>query len=142
MNLTLNKIVKITALLCLCVLLLTGCAKNTKDIEGADQVCVSGAYSHSYMYILSDEAVVNELQEMYNSIKYVETDEMISISDDESIYSLTFSNGNDTLGSFIVDDNLNFVFAAGTQVYHIESEFDYDRLKELIDTQIEIITKE
>lgn len=133
MSSTLSKILKITALLCVCVLLLTGCAKRTKDIEGADQVCVGGAYSESYMFIISDQAVVDELVSMYNSIKYKETDKLIDAYSDKNIYNLTFSKGNTTLGSIIINDELNFVFNAGEHVYHIESEFDYDRFEELLE---------
>lgn len=132
MSSTLNKIVKITALMCLCALLLTGCAKRTKDIEGVDQVCVSGAYAESHMFVISDQEIVDELTSMYNSIKYKETDELIDAYAGENIYNLTFSQGNETLGSIIIDDNLNFVFNAGEQVYHVESDFDFDRFTELL----------
>lgn len=139
LNKTLRCLVAVVLCLCMC-LSFAGCSSKTVDIEGADQICVSGSYAQSFMYVLTDDAVVGELSEMYNSIKYEETDEYIDISAGTDVYSLTFSNGNETLATIILDSNNNFVFSAGTQVYHIVSDFDYDRLKELIDSEIEEIT--
>ena len=138
MNLISNNILQRLCALALCVCLLlsiTACSKSTKEIEEVDQICVSGSYAESWMYVFTDEAFVDEMVEMFNSLKYEKTDDTVDMMTVGEVLNFTFSNGNDAQANFIVDKNSVFTFKAGTQAYKITSEFDFDYVKSLVDEQ-------
>lgn len=135
-----SKVVKAATALLLCVIMclsLTACSKKVEAIEAADQVCVSRSYKYPSMYVYSDKEMVDELVEMYNSIRYEETDETVDISDGEDVYSVSFANGSETVGKIIVDSKNNFMFEAGGQEYHITSDFDYDRFSGILQKKLD-----
>lgn len=139
MNSTLNKtsraLVSALLLICLCFLM-TACSKNaTKDINGADQICVSGSYAESFMYIVTDEDFIQRMTDIYNSLEYEETDETVDMMTVGEVVSLSFNKGNENLGTLIVDKNNIMTFEAGTQCYRITSQFDFDEMKALVDAQ-------
>ncbi len=142
MSLTLNKTLKSTLAVVLVVCMMfvfSGCevTKNTKNIHDVDQICVSGSYVESWMYIFADAEFVDEVVGIYNSVKYTETDEKVDLISAGEILSFTFSNGSETLAKFIVDSNSIMTFEAGSQNYKIVSEFDFDYLKALVNKQID-----
>lgn len=138
MNLISSNILKRICVLMLCVFMLisiTACSKNTEDIEEVDQICVSGSYVESWMYVYTDKDFVNEMVDIYNSIQYEETDEDVDVMTEGEVLFFTFNKGNDQQAKFIVDKNSVFTFEAGTQCYKITSEFDFDYVKGLVDAQ-------
>ena len=118
----------------------TGCASDTKNIKDVDQICVSGSYVESWMYVFTDEAFIDEMVQVYNGIKYEETTESVDMMTSNGVLSFTYSKGNDTLARFIVDSNNIMTFEAGTQCYKIVSEFDFEHIQSLVNEQIEIVS--
>lgn len=138
MNLILsNKFKRLCAItLCFCVMFsLSACTKNTENIDSVDQICVSGSYSESWMYVYTDEEFIGEMVDIFNSVKYEKSDEAVDMMTQGEVFSFTFSNGNEQKAKFIVDKNLVFTFEAGTQSYKIVSDFDFDYVKELVNEQ-------
>ncbi len=139
MNLISNNILKrfCALVLFVCMLMcMTACSsKNTENIEEVDQICVSGSYVESWMYVYTDEDFINEMVDIYNSIQYEETDEAVDVMTAGEVLFFTFNNGNDAQAKFIVDKNSVFTYEAGTQSYKITSEFDFDYVKGLVDEQ-------
>lgn len=119
---------------------IVGCDKNRKDIKETDQICVSGAYVESFMYVFTDEAFVDEMVKVFENLKYEDTDESVDMMTAGKVFSFTFSNGNDTLARFIVDSNNTMTFEAGTQCYKIVSEFDFEHIKALVNEQIDTVS--
>lgn len=146
MNLISSNILKrlCALILCVCMLLcITACGeKNTKNIKDVDQICVTGSYTESWMNVYTDEAFVNEMVEIYNSVEYVETDKDVDVTTAGEVLFFTFNNGNDEQAKFIVDKNSVFTFEAGTQCYEITSEFDFEYVKSLVDEQKKKTLKE
>lgn len=139
MSSTLNKSLRVLVccVLCVCICLsLTACAQNTEDIKDVDQICVSGAVYESWMYVLANEEFIAEMVDIYNGVKYEETDTQNDMSTSGECYSFTFNNGNETLATFIVDKSGNFSFEAGGQPYHIVSDFNFDYIKDLVDEYV------
>ena len=129
-------------MLCVCMVLsISACTKNTKDIEEVDQICVSGSYAESWMYVYTDEDFINEMVDIFNGIEYEETEESVDMMTAGEVLSFTFSKGNDVQTKFIVDKNNFFTFEAGTQAYKITSDFDFDYVKGLVDEQREAFEK-
>ncbi|MBQ4128851.1 MAG: hypothetical protein IJD68_03665 [Ruminococcus sp.] len=129
MNSILNKILRclLAVLLCVCICFcFTACTKNTKNIKNVDQICVSGSYAESWMYVLTDEEFVNEMVEIYNSVKYEKSEEYVDMMTAGEVLSFTYSNGSENVATFIVDKNLNLAFKAGGKPYRITSEFDFN----------------
>ena len=119
------------------ILSITACSKNTDDIEDVDQICVSGSYAESWMYVYTDEDFVNEMVDIYNSMKYEKTDETVDVMSEGEVLFFTFNNGNVEQAKLIVDKNSVITFEAGTQSYKITSEFDFDYVKGLVYEQQE-----
>ena len=138
MNLILSKLCRVATafalVLCIC-LSVTGCANKTDNIKDVDQICVSGSYVESWMYVFTDEAFVEEMVKVYNGLQYEETDENVDMMTAGEVLSFTYSNGNDTLARLIVDSNKVMTFEAGTQCYKIVSDFDFEHIKSLVDEQ-------
>lgn len=143
MSLILSNAFKRVVAFVLCVLLclsLSSCTNSTKDINEVDQICVSGSYAESWMYVFTDETFIDEMVSIFNGIEYEKTDASVDMMTVGEVYSFTFSKGTETQEAFIVDKNNNFVFEAGGQVYSIVSEFDFDKVKSLVEGQISNVT--
>lgn len=140
MSSTLSKVFKTVLALvlavCLCIPL-AGCTRNTKNIEDIDQICVSGAYTESWMNVFTDDTFINDMIEVYNAVKYEKTDEVIDLMTAGDVYFFSFSNGNDTLAKFIVDKNGIMTFEAGTECYKIVSDFDFSYIQEIVQKQVD-----
>lgn len=142
MSSTLNKTLRavVSLVLCVCICFaFTACTRNTKNIKGADQICVSGALFESWMYVFTDEEFVAEMVEIFNDAEYEKSDVAVDMMTAGECLSFTFSKGNDTLTKFIVDKSGNFCFEAGTQAYRLVSDFDFSYVKGLVDEQIDAI---
>ncbi len=140
MSLTLNKIARIivAGILCLCIALsLSACGEAPRNLDDADQICVSGALYESGMYTLTDEAFIDEIVTIFDSVDTEKTHEAVDMMTAQEVLCFTFSNGNETLGKIIVDSNNHLCYKAGGQSYKITSEFDFGYVKELVDTEIE-----
>lgn len=140
MNSTLNKIARIAVacVLLLCIALsFSACGEAPKNLDKADQICVSGALYESWMYILTDEAFIDEVVTTFDSVKTEKTNETVDMMTAEKVLSFTFSEGNETLGKIVVDSNNHLCYEAGGQAYVITSEFDFTALKELVDKEID-----
>lgn len=132
-------LIALVLVICMCITI-SGCDNNTKDIEGADQICVSGSYVESWMYVFTDQSFIEEMVNIYDGIKYEETDESVDMMTANGVYSFTFSKGNDTLARFIVDSNNIMTFEAGTQCYKIVSDFDFAHIQSLVNEQIKSVS--
>ncbi|MBQ7133362.1 MAG: hypothetical protein IJO20_02600 [Ruminococcus sp.] len=142
MSLTLNKVLRavVSVLLCVCICFaFSACTKNTKNIKGADQICVSGALYESFMYVFTDEVFVDEMVTIFNDAKYEISDTPVDMMTPGECLSFTFSKGNDTLSKFIVDKSGTFCFVAGEQSYKLVTDFDFDYVKGLVDEQIKAL---
>ncbi|MBQ8538428.1 MAG: hypothetical protein IJ433_02110 [Ruminococcus sp.] len=124
----------IALVLCICMSF-AGCVSKTDNIKDVDQICVSGSYTESWMYVFTDKGFIDEMVTVYNDLQYEETDENVDMMTAGEIYSFTFSKGNDTLARFIVDSNNVMTFEAGTQCYKIVSDFDFEHIKSLVEEQ-------
>lgn len=143
MNSTLSKIFKaaIALMLSVCLCLpFAGCTKNTKNVKNVDQICVSGSYAESWMYVFTNQDFIDDMVEVFNNIKYEKTDETVDMMTVDDVLFFTFSNGNSTLSKLIVDKNGIMTFEAGTDCYKIVSDFDFDYVKELVNKQIDAMS--
>ena len=140
MSSTLSKIFKtvlaLVLVVCLCVPL-SGCVRNTRNIKNIDQICVSGAYTESWMYVFTDDTFINDMIEIYNTVEYEKTDEVIDLMTAGEVYFFSFSYGNNNQTKFIVNKNGIMTFEAGTECYKIVSDFDFSYIEELVQKQID-----
>ncbi len=145
MSSTLNKVITrvLACVLCLCVLFsLTACSSRVPNkIRKADQICVSGALYESWMYIITDEAFIDETAKIFTSMNCKKSDNAVNMMDAGETLSFTFSKGEETLGKVIVDSSNRVCFEAGAQSYDITSEFDFDYVKDLVDKHTETINE-
>ena len=140
MNLTSNKILKAFCVLLLCMGILlstTACAKRTEELGNVNQICVSGAYTESWMNVYTDEEFIEKMVEFYDSIRYEETDKNVDTNTAGEVLSLTYSQGNNVKTKFMIDKNGVLSFEAGTECYEIVSDFDFEYIKGLVDEQRE-----
>ncbi len=140
MNLTSNKILKAFCVLLLCMGILlstTACAKRTEELGNVNQICVSGAYTESWMNVYTDEEFIEKMVEFYDSIRYEETDKNVDTNTAGEVLSLTYSQGNNVKTKFMIDKNGVLAFEAGTECYEIVSDFDFEYIKGLVDEQRE-----
>lgn len=144
MNLTLSKLFTriLAVILCVCVIFsLTACAPSVGKIKKADQVCVSGALYESWMYVITDEAFLDEITDIFTHMKYKKSDDAVDMMNAGETLSFTFSKGEETLGKVIIDSSNRVCFEAGTQSYDITSEFDFGYIKSLVDKHVEAINE-
>lgn len=143
MNSTLIKSLRIAVItvLCLCMgLTFSACnSEAPKNLDEADQICVSGSYLESWMYVLTDEAFVTEMAEIFSDIDVEESEESVDMMTIDNVLSFTFSNGNDTISKVIVDSSNHLCYEAGGQAYVITSDFDFSYVKSLVDEQIDAV---
>lgn len=140
MSLTLNKVVKtvLCVLMCACLCAnLCACNKNTKNIKEIDQISVGGCYEQTVSYTIANEDFINKLTQMYNDLKYVESDATISMSTDNSIYNLTFYSGSEVIAKLVINSENNVQFGPGTQVYSVVSGIDHSTVDTLVNDYLE-----
>ncbi len=138
MSIALNKIVKIftCALLCLCIAV-SLCACGTKNIKNIDQIGVRGCYADSVSYTIGNEEFISTVTDMYNDLRYEDTDASINVTDDMSVYMLNFYQDGGIVATLVIDEKNNIQFGAGTTVYHIKKGFEYDEIDKLINDYLE-----
>jgi AAA+ ATPase superfamily predicted ATPase len=109
------------------VLLLTGCTKpeSNKSIK-ADNITIFYGFS-SYAKFGADQAVINDLLNQFNSLKF---EKITCEMDRSSAFTVYFSFNGNAVKHFWVDKNGMFWLNGETQCYKVSSgSFDYQHLK-------------
>ena len=119
-----------------------------EPLDAADVGCitVSDAVYSNYLYVIDDTQAIAELTELYNDLRYVQTDEENSLVLDSTLYMIAYQPVNSgieepPLASVWISPRGYVHFTdyegeddpdAGMIVYRLTSDFDEERLKALL----------